>query len=531
MDTPTANGRTSVQQSAGVNPATGAGRGSAWAGAKVVAEGITFDDVLLLPRYSTVVPADADTTTRLTPRITLNIPLLSAPMDTVTESALAVALAQEGGLGVIHRNMPAEAQAREVTKVKRSANGVIVDPMTLAPSDTVQRARQLMSRHGVSGFPITERGEPKGKVLGILTRRDLKFVENEQTPVGKVMTEDKLVTAAAGTTLEQANIVLNRSKVEKLLLVDSEGRLLGLITMRDIDRLSQFPRASVDSRGRLRCGAAVGVDQYERVEAVIAAGADVVVVDTSHGHSENVLRTVREIKKRHDIEVIAGNVATADAAAALVDAGADAVKAGIGPGSICTTRIVSGVGVPQLTAIMEAVAGANGRATVIADGGIRQSGDIAKAIAAGAGGVMMGSMFAGLDEAPGELVIRHGRRYKSYRGMGSEGAMNAGSADRYGQKGPGGEAAEDVKRIKFVPEGVEGLVAYRGTLAEFVFQMVGGVRASMGYCGCSTLPEFQRETRFVKVSPATVIENHPHNIRITKESPNYFPIHGDRDGE
>jgi len=497
----------------------------------VVAEGITFDDVLLLPRYSTVVPADADTTTRLTPRITLNIPLLSAPMDTVTESALAVALAQEGGLGVIHRNMPAEAQAREVTKVKRSANGVIVDPMTLAPSDTVQRARQLMSRHGVSGFPITERGEPKGKVLGILTRRDLKFVENEQTPVGKVMTEDKLVTAAAGTTLEQANIVLNRSKVEKLLLVDSEGRLLGLITMRDIDRLSQFPRASVDSRGRLRCGAAVGVDQYERVEAVIAAGADVVVVDTSHGHSENVLRTVREIKKRHDIEVIAGNVATADAAAALVDAGADAVKAGIGPGSICTTRIVSGVGVPQLTAIMEAVAGANGRATVIADGGIRQSGDIAKAIAAGAGGVMMGSMFAGLDEAPGELVIRHGRRYKSYRGMGSEGAMNAGSADRYGQKGPGGEAAEDVKRIKFVPEGVEGLVAYRGTLAEFVFQMVGGVRASMGYCGCSTLPEFQRETRFVKVSPATVIENHPHNIRITKESPNYFPIHGDRDGE
>ncbi len=491
---------------------------------KIVADGITFDDVLLLPRYSTVVPTAADTTTRLTRAITLNIPLLSAPMDTVTESALAIALAQEGGLGIIHRNMPIDAQAREVTKVKRSANGVILDPQTLSPSDPVGRARQLMARHHVSGFPVTEGGEAKGKVLGILTRRDLKFVEDESTTVGAVMTADDLVTAAPGTTLDEAAMILNRNKIEKLLLVDKDFRLAGLITMRDIDRLSQFPRASVDGRGRLRCGAAVGVDQYERVEALIKADADVLVVDTSHGHSENVLRTVREIKRRHNIEVIAGNIATAEGARALIDAGADAVKAGIGPGSICTTRIVTGVGVPQLTAIMNAVKGAAGTGiTVIADGGIKQSGDIAKAIAAGAGAVMMGSMFAGLDESPGELVIRQGRRYKSYRGMGSEGAMNAGSADRYGQKGPQspGEAAEG-KRIKFVPEGVEGLVAYRGVLAEFVFQMVGGLRASMGYCGCQTLPQLQREARFCRVSGATVVENHPHNIRITKESPNYL---------
>ncbi|MBL8759562.1 MAG: IMP dehydrogenase, partial [Phycisphaerae bacterium] len=400
-------------------------------------DGITFDDVLLLPRYSNVIPSAADTTTRLTRGITLNIPLLSAPMDTVTESALAIALAQEGGLGIIHRNLSIEAQAREVSKVKRSANGVILDPLTLSPADTVGRARQLMSRHSASGFPVTEGGLAKGKVLGILTRRDLKFVEDETTPVGEVMTSGNLITAPPGTTLDEAARVLNKNKVEKLLLVDKDFRLAGLITMRDIDRLSQFPRACVDARGRLRCGAAVGVDQYERVEAVIKADVDVVIVDTSHGHSENVLRTVREIKKRWNVEVIAGNIATAEGARALIDAGADAVKAGIGPGSICTTRIVTGVGVPQLTAIMNGVKGAEGTGvTVIADGGIKQSGDIAKAIAAGAGAVMMGSMFAGLDESPGELVIRQGRRYKSYRGMGSEGAMNAGSADRYGQKGP-----------------------------------------------------------------------------------------------
>jgi IMP dehydrogenase len=540
MEASTTNGRSPVSAAAPVatNPSSLAAPA---AESKILFEGITFDDVLLLPRYSNVVPTDADTTARLTAKITLNIPVLSAPMDTVTESALAIALAQEGGLGIIHRNMPAEVQAREVSKVKRSANGVILDPLTLSPQDTVGRARQLMQRHSASGFPVTEGGAAKGKVLGILTRRDLKFVEDEATTVGEVMTKDGLITAPPGTTLEQASSILNRNKVEKLLLVDQAFRLAGLITMRDIDRLSQFPRACVDARGRLRCGAAVGVDQYERVEALIAADADVLVVDTSHGHSENVLRTVREIKKRHAIEVIAGNVATAEGARALIEAGADAVKAGIGPGSICTTRIVTGVGVPQLTAVMEACRGAAGTgATVIADGGIKQSGDIAKAIAAGAGAVMMGSMFAGLDESPGEMVIRLGRRYKSYRGMGSEGAMKAGSADRYGQKGPGGgggagggESAPGMgaSKIKFVPEGVEGLVAYRGPLAEFVYQMVGGLRASMGYVGCATIPQLQREARFCKVSPATVVESHPHNIRITKESPNYLAMGGERDAE
>lgn len=494
--------------------------------AKITQEGFTFDDVLLLPRASDVVPAEAETGTWLTRSIRLHIPLLSAPMDTVTESALAIALAQEGGLGVVHRNLSVEAQAREVTKVKRTANGVILDPMVLAPDDSVAKARQLMARYHVSGFPVTQGGEPKGKVLGILTRRDLKFVESESTTVEQVMTRQGLITAQPGTTLEQAELILNKHKVEKLLLVDAQMHLCGLITMKDIERTAQFPRACVDARGRLRCGAAVGVDQYERAEALVRAEADVLVVDTSHGHSQNVLRTVRTLKSRFNIEVIAGNIATAEAARALIDAGADAVKAGIGPGSICTTRVVTGVGVPQLTAVMNSVRGAAGRVPVIADGGIRQSGDIAKAIAAGANAVMMGSMFAGLDESPGELVIRQGRRYKSYRGMGSEGAMNAGSADRYAQKnaaGPSGDGAPgDVRRIKFVPEGVEGLVAYRGPLAEFVYQLVGGLRASMGYLGCRTLEQVQREARFCRVTSATVVENHPHDIRLTKESPNYL---------
>ncbi len=498
---------------------------------KIQFDGITFDDVLLVPRRSAVVPADADTSTRLTASIKLNIPLLSAPMDTVTESALAIALAQEGGLGVIHKNLSVETQAREVATVKRSANGVILDPITLAPDDTIKGARTLMRQHNVSGFPITQdpRGtlRGKGKVLGILTRRDLKFVEQGDCPVHEVMTKDNLVTATPDTTLEQAESILNKNKVEKLLLVDGEGRLAGLITMRDIDRLSQFPRACTDDRGRLRCGAAVGVDQYERVEALIAAGVDVIVVDTAHGHTENVLRTVKAIKANHDIDVIAGNIATADAARDLAAAGADAVKVGIGPGSICTTRVVTGVGVPQVTAILNALQGAaaSGRdIPVIADGGIRQSGDIAKALATGASAVMMGSLFAGLDESPGEMVISQGRRYKSYRGMGSEGAMNAGSADRYGQAEKIGKQEHGSSRPgspKFVPEGVEGLVAYRGSLAEFVYQMVGGLRAAMGYCGCQTVSEFRRDARFCRVSAATVVENHPHDIRITKESPNY----------
>lgn len=509
------------------------------AASKIVADGLTFDDVLLLPRYSDVMPADADTSTRLTPNISLRIPLVSAPMDTVTESALAIALAQEGGIGIIHRNLPIDAQAREVTKVKRSANGVIDDPITLGPDDTVAHARRLMREHNVSGFPITEDGSRElrahGKVLGILTRRDLKFVEDERTTIRSVMTSAGVVTAPPQTTVEEAERILNKNKVEKLLLVKADGTLAGMITQRDIDRLSQFPKANTDSRGRLRCGAACGVEQYDRVEAVLAAGADVVVVDTSHGHSENVLRTVREIKRRFGCEVIAGNIATAEAAIALAQAGADAVKAGIGPGSICTTRVVTGVGVPQMTAIFNAVRGVrmSGRdIPVIADGGVRQSGDIAKALAAGASCVMLGSLFAGLEESPGELVITQGRRYKSYRGMGSQGAMEAGSADRYGQSAGAPQEATPVaspaqpkpaadRSRKFVPEGVEGLVPYRGTLAEFVYQLVGGVRASMGYLGCRNIPEFQAESRFVRITAATVVENHPHDIRITRESPNY----------
>lgn len=497
---------------------------------KIVDDGVTFDDLLLLPRYSNVMPAEANTSTRLTPNIRLNIPLVSAPMDTVTESALAIALAQEGGIGVIHRNLPIDAQAREVSKVKRSANGVIVDPITLSPSDTVARARQLMREFNVSGFPVTDSLKDadlrsRGRVVGILTRRDLKFVENESTPVSEVMSKGHLVTAAPGTSVEEAAKLLNRNKVEKLLLLSADGTLAGLITQRDIDRLADYPKANLDSRGRLRCGAACGVDAYDRVEAVLAAGADVIVVDTSHGHSENVLRTVRTIKHKwgsQGVEVIAGNIATPEAAKALAEAGADAVKAGIGPGSICTTRVVTGVGVPQITAIFNAVRGiaASGRdIPVIADGGIRQSGDIAKAIAAGAECVMLGSLFAGLDESPGELVISQGRRYKSYRGMGSAGAMEAGSSDRYAQHRGTPEDAD--RRRKFVPEGVEGLVPYRGTLAEFVYQMVGGLRASMGYCGCTNIPDFRQHTRFIRVTGATIIENHPHDIRITKEAPNY----------
>jgi IMP dehydrogenase len=495
---------------------------------KIVAEGVTFDDVLLIPRFSDVMPGDASTSTKLTRAITLNIPLISAPMDTVTESALAIALAQEGGIGIIHKNLSVEAQAREVAKVKRSANGIIADPITLGPGDTVAHAKQLMRQHNVSGFPVTEDGSrdlrSKGKLVGILTRRDLKFADHDTTLVRDLMTKEGLITSHAGTTLAEAETILNHAKVEKLLLVDKAFNLAGLITMRDVERQSQFPRASRDARGRLMCGAAVGVDQYDRVEALLAADVDVITVDTAHGHSANVLRTVKAIKQKHNIQVIAGNIATADAARDLIKAGADAIKVGIGPGSICTTRVVTGVGVPQITAIMSAVEGARGTdVPVIADGGIRLSGDIAKAIAAGASCVMMGSLFAGLDESPGELVISGGRRYKTYRGMGSEGAMAAGSADRYRQAEKLG--ADGKPQMKFVPEGVEGLVAYRGTLAEFVYQLVGGLRSAMGYCGCRTIEQFRAESRFCRVSGATVVENHPHDIRITKESPNYTVEH------
>jgi IMP dehydrogenase len=482
---------------------------------KIVQDGITFDDVLLIPRYSEITPDAADTRTQLTRRISLNIPLVSAPMDTVTESTLAIALAQEGGIGIVHKNMSPERQALEVQKVKRSENGVITDPVTLAPGDTVQRAQQLMAEHGVSGFPVTEDGTRRTRVVGILTRRDIRFVDHPaETKVDDVMTKDKLVTAPADTPPTKAEAILNRGRVEKLLLIDGQGKLAGLITMRDIDNFTRHAHACRDQRGRLRVGAAIGVMQLERAERLVAAEVDVIVVDTAHGHSLNVLRTVAEVKKRFPIEVIAGNVGTADGAKALIDAGADAVKVGIGPGSICTTRVVTGVGMPQVTAISNAVEGARGQVPVIADGGIRLSGDIAKAIAAGAGSVMLGSLFAGLDESPGELVIHRGRRFKTYRGMGSAGAMSLGSSDRYGQA-----AIRDTR--KYVPEGVEGRVPYRGSLSEFVYQMVGGLRSAMGYCGCSNLEEFRRESRFVRVTGATVVENHPHDIQITKESPNY----------
>src|SRR5687767_12126744 len=501
---------------------------------KILHDGITFDDVLLIPARSDFVPADADTRTRLTRNIELNIPLISAPMDTVTESALAIALAQEGGIGIIHKNLPAAQQAREVEKVKRSENGVIVDPITLPPGATIAAARQIMREYNVSGIPIVDgeadgtlkephrrsaggngSGGKAGRLVGIMTRRDLKFQEDDNRRIGDVMTKDNLVTAPENTSLDEAERILYRSKVEKLLLTDKEGRLAGLVTMRDIDKLHQFPNACKDKRGRLRVGAATGVKNFERVEALIKADVDVVVVDTAHGHSRNVLDTVREIKKNWDIQVIAGNVATADGARDLIDAGVDAVKVGIGPGAICTTRIVSGVGVPQVTAIFQACGAAESAGVpVIADGGIRHSGDITKAIAAGAGAVMMGSLFAGLDESPGELVIHQGRRYKTYRGMGSMGAMVRGSSDRYGQAG--------VRSSKFVPEGVEGRVPYRGPLSDFVYQLVGGLRAGMGYCGTKDIESLRRDARFCRVSAASMAESHPHDIAITKESPNYM---------
>jgi IMP dehydrogenase len=482
---------------------------------KIITDGITFDDVLLLPARSDFVPAEADTTTQLTGNIRLHIPLISSPMDTVTESALAIALAQEGGLGVIHKNMAVEHQVREVTKVKRSANGVIIDPQTLGPDAPVTAARELMAEHNISGVPITEDGASRGKLVGIITRRDLMFLEDEDKLIRDVMTSDDLVTGMPDTTLEKAEKILNRNKVEKLMLVDEQYRLTGLITMRDISKLMQFPNACRDDRGRLRAGAAVGVLQYNRIEALIEAEVDVVVVDTAHGHTRNVIQTVERIKKDHDIDVIAGNVASTEGAADLVAAGVDAVKVGIGPGSICTTRVVSGVGVPQVTAIVNACKACDNKGVpVIADGGVRHSGDITKALASGASCVMLGSLFAGLDESPGEMVIHKGRRYKAYRGMGSEGAMMRGSADRYGQAG-------QTQPQKLVPEGVEGRVPYRGPLSDFVYQLVGGLRAGMGYCGTQTIEALRRDARFCRISSASLAESHPHDITITKESPNY----------
>ncbi|HUW19577.1 MAG TPA: IMP dehydrogenase [Sedimentisphaerales bacterium] len=478
---------------------------------KIVAEGITFDDVLLIPAKSDFVPSQADTSTRLTNNIKINIPIVSAAMDTVTEAALAIALGQEGGVGIIHKNLSVEAQKIEVAKVKRSEHGVILDPVALSPGEPVRKAQELMNQQNVSGIPIVD-GK---KLVGILTRRDLKFLKDYDVKINLVMTKEKLITGPAGTSLEDAKEILQKHKVEKLLLVNSKGELAGLITMRDIDRVQQYPLAARDDRGRLRVGAAVGVHDYERIEALIAAEVDVIVVDTAHGHSQNVIDTVRAIKNKHKIDVIAGNIATAQAAEDLIAAGTNAVKVGIGPGAICTTRVISGVGVPQVSAIINCAEAAEKHdVPVIADGGIRHSGDISKAIAAGASTVMIGSLFAGLKESPGQLVIYKGRQFKEYRGMGSLGAMVKGSAERYGQK-------STTERDKLVPEGVEGRVPYRGTLDDFVYQLVGGLRAGMGYCGARDIEELRKNGRFVRISPASVSESHPHDIQITKEAPNY----------
>ncbi len=483
--------------------------------------GITFDDVLLEPRYSTVIPAEVDITTRLTRRIALNIPLVSSPMDTVTESEMAIALAQEGGLGMIHKNMSIERQTEEVDKVKRSANGIITDPVTLPPDATVARARDVMDQHNVSGVPIVNEAR---KLVGILTRRDLRFLEDAGLTISNVMTRENLVTATGTVTLEEAEKILMAKKVEKLLLVDEDYTLTGLITIKDIDMMKRFPNACKDGQGRLRVGAAIGVFDYERAESLLAKDVDVLVVDSAHGHSANVVDTVKTIKQRWDIDVVAGNIATADGCRDLIAAGADAVKVGIGPGSICTTRVISGVGVPQITAIYEAAQVARDAGIpIVADGGIRYSGDVTKALAAGAHCVMIGGLFAGLAESPGETILYQGRTFKIYRGMGSLGAMVAGSSERYRQRGA------ERKPGKLVPEGVEGRVPFKGPLSAFVYQLVGGLRAGMGYCGTQSIEALRTETRFIQISAAGVRESHPHDISITQEATNYSsePTSGD----
>ncbi|MBI2919947.1 MAG: IMP dehydrogenase [Planctomycetes bacterium] len=480
---------------------------------RFVGEGITFDDVLIVPGRSDVAPKSVDTRTDLCRGIALNIPLMSAAMDTVTEARLAIALAQEGGLGIIHKNLSPEGQAREVYKVKRSENGVINDPICLPPTATVGDANRIMSEHNVHGIPITE---GSGRLVGILTHRDLRFQRGDKTPISEVMTKENLVTAAPGTTLEQARDILFRAKVEKLLIVDPDRRLRGLITMRDINKMEQFPQSCKDERGRLRVGAAVGVMDWERVERLVKSDVDVIVVDTAHGHSKNVIETVGEIKKRWKVPVIAGNIATAEAARDLIAAGADGLKVGIGPGAICTTRIVAGAGMPQVTAVLNVASEASKSKTpVISDGGIKHSGDITKAIAAGASAVMIGSLFAAVAESPGELIIYKGRQYKAYRGMGSLGAMVMGSAERYGQKG-------ETRTDKLVPEGVEGRVPFRGSLADYVYQLVGGLKAGMGYAGAKTIDDLRTKAKFIRITAAGVRESHPHDIAITKEAPNYW---------
>ncbi len=493
-----------------------------------LATALTFDDILLVPRHSTVLPAQVDVSTRLTRHIALNVPLLSAAMDTVTESEMAIAMAQQGGLGVIHKNLPIEQQASEVDRVKRSESGMIVNPITLSPVARIHEALELMRRYRISGVPITEDGSKEGRLVGILTNRDLRFETNVDRAVAEVMTKDRLFTVPVGTTLDQAREILHEAKVEKLLVVDQDFRLKGLITVKDIQKAIKYPNACKDSLGRLRCGAAVGIarDTLQRAEALVHAHVDVLVVDTAHGHSQGVLDMVRDVRRAFpDVDLIAGNVATAEATEALIALGVDAVKVGIGAGSICTTRVVAGIGVPMITSVAEcAAAAARHDIPVIADGGIRFSGDVVKALAVGASSAMIGNLFAGTDESPGELILYQGRTFKEYRGMGSIGAMRKGSRDRYFQDdfeiesgtSPAGKGMD-----KLVPEGIEGRVPHKGSMAMVVHQLVGGLRAGMGYCGAPTLSALQRDAQIVRITNAGFRESHVHDVTITKEAPNY----------
>ena len=481
---------------------------------KIRFEGLTFDDILLVPARSSILPRDVEISSYLTREIKLNIPFLSAAMDTVTEAQMAIAMAAQGGIGIIHKNMSIEKQADEVDKVKRSESGMIVNPITLTPHRTIREAEEFMSKYHISGIPIVE---DNGKLVGILTNRDLRFETNRDLPVYELMTKENLVTAPLGTTLDDAQKILHRHRIEKLPVVDKKGIIKGLITYKDILKKKKFPNACKDDLGRLRVGAAVGVtkDTMERVEALVASNVDILALDTAHGHSEGVLRAVKEIRKKYrHVQIVAGNIVTKEAALELESIGVDAVKVGIGAGSICTTRIVAGVGVPQISAVVEVARALKGKIPVISDGGIKQTGDVAKAIAAGADTVMMGGMLAGCDETPGEKVLFEGRSFKVYRGMGSLGAMKQGSSDRYFQ-----DVEEDIKKL--VPEGIEGRVPYKGTLAETVYQFIGGLRAAMGYCGSKNIAEFKAKTKFVKISNAGLRESHPHDIMITEEAPNY----------
>lgn len=475
--------------------------------------GLTFDDVVLLPRHSNILPSDVDTSTSLTRNIRINVPLVSSAMDTVTEGRLAIALAREGGIGIIHRALPPESQAAEVDKVKKSESGMIIAPITISPDHTIRDAHHLMSTYRISGIPVTK----QGKLVGILTNRDLRFENRMDLKVSQVMTKNNLVTAPVGTSLEKAQAILHEHRIEKLPVVNEQFELQGLITIKDIQKKIKYPHACKDSHGRLRVGAAVGVggDVEERLDRLTKAGIDVLVVDTAHGHSQGVIQRVKDIKRQHpDLEVIAGNVATPEATSDLIKAGADAVKVGVGPGSICTTRIVSGAGVPQLTAVADcATVAKEHRIPIIADGGIKYSGDVTKALAAGASSIMIGSLFAGTEESPGEMVLYQGRAYKEYRGMGSLGAMERGGKDRYFQEGR--EAS------KLVPEGIEARVPYKGSLSVLVYQLVGGLKAGMGYCGCKTIPELQKDARFIRLTSAGLREAHVHDVIITKEAPNY----------